>query len=285
LTPLIRAKKSLGQNFLTDERIARRIVDAVSPLPTDIVIEIGPGTGALTRLLVERSGWVEAIEIDSHLADELRRSLKADNLSIVTADALSLDWGVLISDAQSKLNSIQLHLNERKPTRVRIVANLPYYISTPIIEKLLSLDGRLFDMTLMLQKEVARRITSGPGGKQYGSLSVMVQYYCIASELFEVPSSAFTPPPKVKSAVIKLAVRAHPPVEVADEQLFFRLVRSTFAQRRKTILNNLKASEKALRLTPDLEAALEAASVATQRRAETLSLAEFAALYRALGPE
>jgi 16S rRNA (adenine1518-N6/adenine1519-N6)-dimethyltransferase len=285
LTPLIRAKKSLGQNFLTDERIARRIVDAVSPLPTDIVIEIGPGTGALTRLLVERSGWVEAIEIDSHLATELRCSLKADNLSIVTADALSLDWGVLISGAQSKLKSIRLHLNDRKPMRVRIVANLPYYISTPIIEKLLSLDGRLSDMTLMLQKEVANRITSGPGGRQYGSLSVMVQYYCIASKLFEVSSSAFTPPPKVKSAVIKLTVRAHPPVEVADEQLFFRLVRATFAQRRKTILNNLKASEKALQLTPHLEAALEAASVASQRRAETLSLAEFAALYRALAPE
>ena len=282
MTPLIKAKKSLGQNFLTDERIARRIIDAVSPLPTDIVIEIGPGTGALTRLLVERSGCVEAIEIDSHLAAELRRSLKADNLSIVTADALSLDWGALISDAKSKLKSVHLHLNEAQPMRVRIVANLPYYISTPIIEKLLSLDGRLFDMTLMLQKEVANRITSGPGGKEYGSLSVMVQYYCIASKLFEVPSSAFTPPPKVKSAVIKLTVRPQPPVEVADEQQFFRLVRATFAQRRKTILNNLKASEKVLQLPRHLEAALEAASVGSQRRAETLSIAEFAALYRAL---
>lgn len=285
MTALIKAKKSLGQNFLTDERIARRIIDAVSPLPTDFVIEIGPGTGALTRPLVERSGWVVAIEIDSHLAADLRCSLKAANLSIVTADALSVDWGALISDAQSKLNSIHLHLNEPKPMRVRIVANLPYYISTPIIEKLLSLDGLLFDMTLMLQKEVANRITSGPGGKEYGSLSVMVQYFCIASKLFEVPSSAFIPPPKVKSAVIKLAVRQQPPVEIADAQLFFKLVKATFAQRRKTILNNLKASQKVLQLPPHLEAALEVASVASQRRAETLSLAEFAALYRALDLE
>ena len=277
---MIKAKKSLGQNFLTDPRVARRIIDAVSPIPTDIVFEIGPGTGALTRMLVDRSGYVEAVEIDAHLADELRRSLTAGNLSIVTADALTLDWMKLITSAKSKSHSFGRE-DEHLP-RVRIVANLPYYISTPIIERLLSLGRSVFDMTLMLQKEVADRITAGPGGKEYGYLSVMVQYYCIASKLFEVPPSAFTPEPKVQSAVIKLTVRERPAVEVADEAKFFALVRASFAQRRKTILNNLKAASSALKFTQPLESALEAASVAPQRRAETLSIEEFAALCRAL---
>ncbi len=283
MTRLIKAKKSLGQNFLTDYRVARQIIDAVSPLMTDIVIEIGPGTGALTGMLAERSGLVEAIEIDTRLADELRRSVKAENLSIVTADALSLDWMKLITNAKSRL---QLSGSADKDRRhVRIVANLPYYISTPIIEKLLSLGRSVFDMTLMLQKEVTDRITTGPGSKEYGSLSVMVQYYCIASKLFEVPPSAFTPAPRVQSAVIRLTVRERPSVEVADEARFFALVRVAFAQRRKTILNNLKAASRALESTQPLEAALEAASVAPQRRAETLSIAEFAALFRALDRE
>jgi 16S rRNA (adenine1518-N6/adenine1519-N6)-dimethyltransferase len=137
-------------------------------------------------------------------------------------------------------------------------------------------------MTLMLQKEVADRITTGPGSKEYGSLSVMVQYYCVASKLFEVPPTAFSPVPKVQSAVIKLTVREQPAVEVADESRFFALVRATFAQRRKTILNNLKAGARSLGFSQPLEAALEAACVAPQRRAETLSLAEFAALCTAL---
>jgi len=276
LTRLIKAKKSLGQNFLSDQRVAHRIIDAVSPLPTDIVIEIGPGTGALTRMLVGRSGYVEAVEIDARLADELRRSVKAENLSIVTDDALSLDWMRLMTNAKAKLHFPGPADKDRR--HVRIVANLPYYISTPIIEKLLSLGVRLFDMTLMLQKEVADRITTGPGGKEYGYLSVMVQYYCIASKLFEVPPSAFTPAPKVESAVIRLTVRERPAVEVADEARFFALIRALFAQRRKTILNNLKAAARALEFTEPLESALETASVAPQRRAETLSIEEFAAL-------
>lgn len=273
---MIKAKKSLGQNFLTDQRVAHQIIDAVSLLPTDIVVEIGPGTGALTRILVKRSGYVEAIEIDAHLADELRRSIGGENLSIVTADALNLDWLSLITNAKKKLQSLSRGDNPR--LRIRIVANLPYYISTPIIEKLLSLHSNIFDMTLMLQKEVADRITAGPGGRDYGYLSVMVQYRCIASKLFEVPPLAFTPAPKVRSAVIRLTIREQPAVEVEDEARFFALVRASFAQRRKTILNNLKAASSALEFTEPLEAALEAASVSPHRRAETLSLAEFASL-------
>jgi 16S rRNA (adenine1518-N6/adenine1519-N6)-dimethyltransferase len=280
---LIKAKKSLGQNFLTDQRVARRIIDAVSPLPTDIVIEIGPGTGALTRMLVERSGHVEAVEIDARLADTLQRSLKADNLSIVAADALALDWQELITEAKSKLGFPGAADQNR--TRVRIVANLPYYISTPIIERLLSVGRSVFDMTVMLQKEVADRISTGPGSREYGYLSVMVQYYCIATKLFEVSPSAFTPVPRVQSAVVRLTVRERPAVEVLDEARFFALVRAAFAQRRKTILNNLKAAARSLQFTEALESALEAASVAPQRRAETLSLEEFAALSWALDRE
>ena len=276
---MIRAKKSLGQNFLTDHRVARKIVDEVAPLGTDIVVEIGSGTGALTRMLVERSAYVVAIEIDARLVQELQGSLIAGNLSIVAADALTVDWVELITHAKSKVHSLRPSDNER--SRVRIVANLPYYISTPIIERLLSLDGHLFDMTLMLQKEVADRITTGPGSKEYGYLSVMVQYYCAATKLFEVPAWAFTPAPKVQSAVIKLAMRERPAVDVADEGKFFALVKAAFAQRRKTILNNLKAA-KTLGFTESLEMALEAAMVAPRRRAETLSLEEFAALSSAL---
>jgi len=277
---LIKAKKSLGQNFLTDALVAHRIIDSVSPRPTDIVIEIGPGTGALTRMLVKACGYVEAIEIDAVLADELRLSIKAENLSIVTADALSLDWMTLITKARSEFHSAGV--GDQRSTRVRIVANLPYYISTPIIERLLSLGRSVFDMTLMLQKEVAERITTGPGGKEYGSLSVMVQYYCTATKLFEVPPSAFTPTPKVQSAVIRLTVRERPAVEVADEAKFFKLVRASFAQRRKTILNNLKAASRPLGFSEPLDSALEAASVAPRRRAETLSIEEFAELFGAL---
>jgi 16S rRNA (adenine1518-N6/adenine1519-N6)-dimethyltransferase len=276
---LIRARKSLGQNFLSDSRVAHRIIDAVSPSGADVIIEIGPGTGALTRLLTKGSGLVVAVEIDSRLAELLRRDNKSENLWIVTADALSLNWTELTDQAKSKLPSAG---DSGDSHRVRVVANLPYYISTPIIERLLSLGRHLFDMTLMLQNEVADRITTGPGGKDYGYLSVLVQYHSIATKLFEVPPSAFTPAPRVQSAVIRLRMRTHPAVEVADEAKFFKLVQASFAQRRKTILNNLKVAAGSATFARGVESALEAASVAPERRAETLSLEEFSALYEAL---
>jgi 16S rRNA (adenine1518-N6/adenine1519-N6)-dimethyltransferase len=277
---LIRAKKSLGQNFLTDRRIAAQIIDSVSPSTSDVIIEIGPGKGALTALLCKRSGHVMAVEIDARLTDELRRSLRAENLTIITADALSLNWAELVENSKTKVDAPLR--GEEVLGRVRIVANLPYYISTPIIEKLLSCAGLLFDMTLMLQKEVADRIAAEPGGKEYGYLSVMVQYYCVATKLFEVPPSAFTPEPKVDSAVIRLRVREQPAVKVADARRFFSLVRACFAQRRKTILNNLKVAAASQAFVRDVQLALEAASVASQRRAETLSITEFAALAEVL---
>jgi 16S rRNA (adenine1518-N6/adenine1519-N6)-dimethyltransferase len=272
---LIRAKKSLGQNFLTDHRIARQIIESVSPRAEDVIIEIGPGTGALTAMLARRSGHVVAIEIDASLVEELRRNVSARNLSIVNADVLKLDLQQTIEDARSRIVDVAL-------SRARVVANLPYYISTPIIERLLSPGRGLFDMTLMLQREVADRIVSEPGNRTYGYLSVMVQYYALASKLFDVPPSAFTPSPKVSSAVIRLVVRERPAVEVADEAKFFAFVRAAFGQRRKTIRNNLKAAATALEFRGPVESALKAASIDPRRRAETLSLVEFAELCKQL---
>jgi 16S rRNA (adenine1518-N6/adenine1519-N6)-dimethyltransferase len=277
---LIKAKKSLGQNFLTDSGIARRIVDAVSPQKSDLILEIGPGTGALTRLLVERSGFVSAVEIDARLASELRQSVLTNKLSIIEADALAVNWDDLISSAIASSKEDGRACAEL--ARVRVVANLPYYISTPIIERLIRLRGRIFDMTLMLQNEVVERITSGPGSKEYGYLSALVQYHCETAKLFEVPPSAFRPAPKVQSAIVKLAVRDRPAVDVYDESKFFAMVRAAFAQRRKTILNNLKAASSALSFARPIESALGAASIDPKRRAETLSLNEFGALYHAL---
>jgi len=277
---LIRAKKSLGQNFLNDRRVAAQIIDSVSPSANDVIIEIGSGKGALTAMLCKRSGHLVAVEIDARLAEELHRSLKAENVTIITADALSLNWAELVKGSKTKVDASVRGEEDRG--RVRIVANLPYYISTPIIEKLLSCADLLFDMTLMLQKEVADRIAAEPGGKEYGYLSVMVQYHCVATRLFEVSPSAFTPEPKVDSAVIRLRVREQRAVKVADERRFFSLVRACFAQRRKTILNNLKVAAASQAFVRDVQLALEAASVASQRRAETLSIAEFAALAEVL---
>jgi 16S rRNA (adenine1518-N6/adenine1519-N6)-dimethyltransferase len=276
----IKAKKSLGQNFLHDESVARRIIDLVSPKHNEILIEVGPGTGVLTRKLVAGGGYVFAVEIDPRLADSLSGSIKRENLLVITGDALRLNWEEVIANAKEKLRS--MHPSQTDVTRIRVVANLPYYISTPIIERFLSMRHQLFDMTLMLQKEVAERISAAPGGKEYGYLSVLVQYYCAASLLFEVPPSAFTPEPKVRSTVIKLKLREQPAIQVEDERRFFAVVRASFSQRRKTILNNLKASAAALKFLRPIEAALESAGVASQRRAETLSLAEFASLDRAL---
>ena len=277
---MIKARKSLGQNFLTDELVSRRIVDIVSPRSSDIVIEIGPGTGALTRLLAERGGYVVAIEIDARLIEELRRTMGASNLSIIEADALTVDWNSLLDDATDAWRN--LHQVPSDTPRIRVVANLPYYISTPIIERLIGLRSRLTDMTLMLQKEVVDRIASKPGSRDYGYLSVLVQLYCEAMKLFEVPPSAFKPAPKVQSAILRLNVRERPAVDVSDEKRFITLVSAAFAQRRKTISNNLKAAAAMLKFNRPIEQALEQSGIAPERRAETLTLEEFGALYHAL---
>lgn len=277
----IQAKKSLGQNFLTDEAIARRIVREVSPQKRDILFEIGPGMGALTRLLLEaQPGYVVAIELDPRLITKLRRDIHADNFHLIEADALQVDWAKLLTEAKAEWQQIAPVAPQQTP-RCRVVANLPYYISTPIIERLMRQGEAIFDMTLMLQKEVVERIISPPGSREYGYLSVLVQYHCRVEKLLDVPPSAFTPAPKVHSAIVRLEPFTNPN-HVDDTAQFFKLVGAAFAQRRKTILNNLKAAATGLHFTKSPETALEQANIDPKRRAETLSTEDFSNLYNAI---
>jgi 16S rRNA (adenine1518-N6/adenine1519-N6)-dimethyltransferase len=275
---LIKARKSLGQNFLVDVSVARKIVDSVAPRQSDLIIEIGPGTGALTGPLAKESGYVVAVEIDARLIEDLRKKLSATNITIIEADALDVSWLELISSARASFKA----LNGVEARRVRVVANLPYYISTAIIERLIGARAEFFDMTLMLQDEVVERISSNPGRKEYGYLSVLVQFYLEARKLFLVPSDAFKPAPKVISAVVHLAVRDMPIVKVVDERRFFAVVKAAFAQKRKTILNNIKAAAPALGVTRSVAECLERAGIDPRRRAETLTIKEFASLDDAL---
>ncbi len=281
---MIRARKSLGQNFLTDERIVGRIIETVSPRTNDIIIEIGPGQGALTQKLVTRCGYLVAIEIDERLIEHLREIIADSNIGLnidlIRADALEIEWREVISDALLRYKQ-RLSDKEEEP-RVRVVANLPYYISTPILERLLGAHDDIFDMTLMLQREVVDRIISEPGSRDYGYMSVFVQFYCEASKLFDVPPSAFKPVPGVWSSVLRLTLRNEPVLKLEDHQHFFQLVGAAFAQRRKTIQNNLKASASRLGIRQGIEESLTGSGIDPRRRAETLSLEEFGALYHAL---
>jgi 16S rRNA (adenine1518-N6/adenine1519-N6)-dimethyltransferase len=277
---LIKAKKSLGQNFLVDGAVTRRILDAVAPKPYDLVFEIGPGRGALTRHLLKRSGLVLAVEIDSRMVEELRNEFRHPNFYLLEADALTVDWETLIDT--SILNWRRSFAGNPREPRVRVVANLPYYVATPIVEKMVKLRAHLDDLTLMLQEEVVDRITSKPGSRDYGYLTLLVQYYAIAEKLFRVPPSAFSPPPKVNSAIVRLAIKKSHSILIDDEERFFALIRAAFAQRRKTILNNLKAAPPHLKPVTTLEGALQSAKIEGRRRAETLSLEEFGALYTSM---
>jgi len=260
----IQAKKSLGQNFLVDPGIAHRIVDSCRLAKDDIVLEIGPGQGALTGRLLETEAKVIAVEIDARCADLLAEQYHQPNFQLIRADILRLDVESLLFEADPS-----------KTKRLRVVANLPYNISTPAIQHLLEKHNLISDMTLMLQKEVVERMVSGPGSKEYGSLSVFVQYFAEVRKLFDVSPQAFRPVPKVVSSVIRLSIREKPVADVGDQRLFFKVVRTAFAQRRKTLTNNLKS------LIGDAAAAtnvLNAVGIDPQRRAETLSIPEFASI-------
>lgn len=257
----MKAKRSLGQNFLVDPHYQQRIVTAVQPRADETIIEIGPGQGALTNLLVESGAQVLAVELDRDLILPLQQRFSArDNFRLLAADALKVDFGREITPAAS----------------ARVVANLPYNIATPIIQRLIAQRHCLSELTVMLQREVVERITAAPGGKEYGFLSLLVQFYCVAEELFEVPPGAFRPIPKVWSSVVRLRVRAKPLAEARDEALFVELIKVLFAQRRKTIFNNLRAGRGRLGLADDklIGGLLAAAGLDPQRRAETLTVAE-----------
>jgi 16S rRNA (adenine1518-N6/adenine1519-N6)-dimethyltransferase len=261
-----RAKKRLGQNFLVDESYARRVVGALAPRAGETVVEIGPGRGALTSLLLESGARVVAIEFDRELAAILRERFEGrEEFKLVEADALNVDFCSAIEPASS----------------ARVVANLPYNISTAMLQRLIEQRRCLMEFVLMLQREVVERITAQPGESERGYLTVLVEAFCESEALFDVPPGAFRPVPKVFSTVARLRVRddASPGV---NERLFTRLVSVCFAQKRKTILNNLRSAPEDLRSL--IESAggvthlLEAARVEPQRRAESLTLEEWAML-------
>jgi 16S rRNA (adenine1518-N6/adenine1519-N6)-dimethyltransferase len=265
-----RAKKRLGQNFLVDETYARRVVGALAPREGETVVEIGPGRGALTALLLESGARVVAVEFDRDLVALLRgRFAGRGNFTLVEADALEVDFCSAIEPA----------------TSTRVVANLPYNISTAVLQRLGEQRRCVAEMVLMLQREVVERIAAPPGSHERGYLTVLVEAFCETASLFDVPPGAFRPVPKVWSTVARLRVRGGV-VEVFDDSLFLRLVSAGFAQKRKTIFNNLRSAPADVRGLVDAAGGaaslLEDAGIDPQRRAEALTLAEWAGLTEAL---
>ena len=253
-------KKTLGQNFLLDENIARKITDAARITAEDEILEIGPGLGALTRLLCEKARRVIAVEKDPNLIPPLTKALsRLDNVEIVAADALKADFSHYI-----------------KGKRLKVVANLPYSISSQILLKLIE-HRKLFSLlVLMLQREVGARIASPPGGKTYGSISVFIQAFADVERVMSVPPEAFWPTPEVESIVLRLTPLAEPRTPIPDEDLFRRIVRGSFSSRRKIIANSLGSLFSKERV----EEMLESAGIERTRRAETLSVEEFGRLCR-----
>jgi 16S rRNA (adenine1518-N6/adenine1519-N6)-dimethyltransferase len=252
-------RRALGQHFLRDAGIARAIVDLLAPTSNDLVVEIGPGEGALTGEIGQRAGRVLALEVDADLAARLRPRIPG--VEIVDADARAWDYGAL-----------------RRPPggRVLIAGNLPYSVGKPILMALVAARTAIDAMALMLQREVADRVAAAPGSRTYGSLSVLTQLYCDVRVALRVPPGAFRPPPKVDSAVIHLGVLPAPRVPLADERRFHVVVRAAFAQRRKTLANALAAGLG--RPVEAVRTAAEEAGIDPSRRAETLTILEFAAL-------
>ena len=267
--PRPRAKKRLGQNFLIDPGILRQIADYLEIQPGDTVIEIGAGTGALTTHLAEQAEWVLAVEVDASLAGPFQQNCaRHSNIERIEADVLQLDWTNLIGDIPRE--------------KLRVVGNLPYYITTPILMKLLGLRASIHTVLLMVQHEVAQRLIAPPGTRVYGAPSVAVAYHADATLLRRVPPSVFRPRPKVESAILCLRMRERPAVDVDDGELFFRVVRGAFQHRRKTLRNSLIHSGIIGDNTDRLDAAIAEANLDPTIRPEKLGLAEFAALTQAL---
>lgn len=256
--------KSLGQNFLIDDSVLTDIVEGAEVCDEDLVIEIGPGVGTLTAQILKKAKRVVAIELDSDLIPILTAELGDNpNFQLIHKDALKVDFNEVIGDEKS----------------VKLVANLPYYVTTPIIANLLNGGYKFKSLTIMIQKEVAERMNAEPNCKDYGALSLLVQYYCNTSIVRNVPPSSFIPRPKVDSIVIRLDKQEEPKVKVKSEKLFFELVRHAFNMRRKTLWN----ATKNVGLSKELmEKAFEDAGIDPKRRGETLSLAEFGALSDAI---
>ncbi|MEI7027687.1 16S rRNA (adenine(1518)-N(6)/adenine(1519)-N(6))-dimethyltransferase RsmA [Paenibacillus sp. y28] len=264
-------KKSLGQNFLIDLNILGKIVSAAGLDASRGALEIGPGIGALTEQLAKTAGKVVAVEIDQRLLPILGETLGGySHVEVIHGDVLKLDLKEILATRFPRCEGIS------------VVANLPYYVTTPIIMKLLEERLPLEHIVVMIQKEVADRMAAKPGTKDYGSLSIAVQYYCEPAVVTIVPKTVFIPQPNVDSAVIRLSLRKEPPVPVEDEGHFFEVVQAAFGQRRKTLVNNLMNRYPGRMARPEWEALLLDNAIEPQRRGETLSMEEFARLSNAL---
>lgn len=273
-----RRADSLGQNFLVDRNIIEKIIDAAELTENTLVIEIGPGMGALTQVAAEKAGKVIAVEIDRHLIPVLGEVVgHLDNVEIINQDILKTDINELIESEKKNFAT-----SDHEIDKVVILGNLPYYITTPIIMGILERQIEMDTMVIMMQKEVAERIVAEPGGKTYGALSIACQFFCETNYVTTVPRTVFQPQPKVDSAVLRLDKRAELPWEIGAGgwKLFFEVVRAGFNRRRKTLLNALTAlgMDKT-----ELRSILDEAGVEPSRRAETLSIQEFANVANAIG--
>ncbi len=261
--------KSLGQNFLTDKHIIDKIITESNIETNDLVVEIGPGIGVITKEASARAGKVIAVEIDKNLIPILKKTLAdCKNVEVINKDILKTDLNGLIEE-NSKIDGTPIE-------NVRIIGNLPYYITTPIIMKILEEGVRAKSITVMMQKEVAERIMAKAGSKEYGALSVAVQYYCEVQHVANVPKEVFVPQPKVDSAVLRLDLRGEKPVELKDETLFFQCIKSGFGQRRKTMSNSMTGVNGLSKA--QMSEVFEKAGIDSQRRAETMDIQEVAML-------
>ena len=259
-------QKKFGQNFLIDTHVLDKIIRAAGITKDDMVLEIGPGIGTMTQYLAEAASKVTAVEIDKNLIPILEDTLSEyDNVTIINEEVLKLDIRRLADEE-----------NQGRP--IKVVANLPYYITTPIIMGLFENHVPMESITVMVQKEVADRMQTGPGSKDYGALSLAVQYYAEPYIVANVPPNCFMPRPRVGSAVIRLTCHKQPPVEVKDEKLMFDIIRASFNQRRKTLANGLKNSDKLKYSREEIEEAIQSLGKGASVRGEALTLEEFAAL-------
>lgn len=259
-------QKKFGQNFLIDTHVLDKIIQAANITKDDFVLEIGPGIGTLTQYLCEHAREVVAVEIDKMLIPILEDTLSSyQNVTVINNDILKLNLNALVQER-----------NDGKP--IKVVANLPYYITTPIIMDLFERHLPLINITVMVQKEVADRMQAPPGGKDYGALSLAVQYYAKPYIAANVPPNCFMPRPNVGSAVINLTLHGKPPVDVADEKLLFKMIRASFNQRRKTLVNGLNNSPELFFTKEEIQKALEAIGISENIRGEALSLEQFAVL-------
>lgn len=262
----IRANKSLGQNFLINSEVVENIINSSNITQEDMIIEIGPGLGVLTKKLLEKAGKVLCIELDPKMVKILKdRFLLYDNFELINEDVLKVDLNKIISENKEN----------KKIKNVKVVANLPYYITTPIIMKLLEDKLDIKSITVMIQKEVADRLIETPGGKNTGAITYTVYYYCESEKIMEVPNSSFIPEPEVTSEVIKMNLRDKPVVEIENSKIMFMIIKSAFMQRRKTLLNALVNTKVFINKEEGIQI-LKKLNLDENIRAEKLSIQDFA---------